>query len=646
MKKLLLLILLMGNLITSAQNNYKLGKVTIDELKEKVHPIDTSAAAAILFKKGNMYFKINLEGYWNVVTEVEVKIKIYKKEGYKYGNFEKSYYSGAYGEKIFITDAATYNLVDGKVEKTKLKSDGEFVEEIEKDYKTKKISLPNVKEGSIVEFKYEYVTYNTTELEEIYFQEEIPINFIEYKVRTPDYFEYKKTLNGYLVLNQKDELLKDTSGNYDEYRTTYSYTNSKAMKDEEYVNNVDNFRSHLNYELASKKDRNGMVEKFAQTWEDVIDKIYKHENFGFQLDKTNYYEDDLKVLLAGLTTNEEKMNVIFDFVKNRMSWNEYNGYNCKDGVKTAYKNKVGNIAEINLILISMLRSAGIEANPIILSTRKNGIKIFPSRTAFNYVIAGVEMPNKVVLLDASTKNGTPDIIPIRALNYIGRIIRKDGSSSQIDLIPKEVSNEVNYIIGEIDSNGIISGKARQQFFNYNGYLFRENHGTLSDDSQKERLEKKFKGIEIEDFEIQNAKDLKNPVVLNYDFSNSNAVEIIGDKMYFSPLLYFTMSENPFKQEVREYPVDFIFPYLDKYTINITIPEGYIVESMPKVTNISMEDEIANFKYNVLNTENKIQLSVNFNINSASIGPEYYDALKNFFKEVINKQNEKIVLKKA
>jgi PKD repeat protein len=136
------------------------------------------------------------------------------------------------------------------------------------------------------------------------------------------------------------------------------------------------------------------------------------------------------------------------------------------------------------------------------------------------------------------------------------------------------------------------------------------------------------------------------VVLNYDFSNSNAVEIIGDKMYFSPLLYFTMSENPFKQEVREYPVDFIFPYLDKYTINITIPEGYIVESMPKVTNISMEDEIANFKYNVLNTENKIQLSVNFNINSASIGPEYYDALKNFFKEVINKQNEKIVLKKV
>ena len=107
-----------------------------------------------------------------------------------------------------------------------------------------------------------------------------------------------------------------------------------------------------------------------------------------------------------------------------------------------------------------------------------------------------------------------------------------------------------------------------------------------------------------------------------------------------------MSENPFKQEVREYPVDFIFPYLDKYTINITFPEGYVVESMPKVASISMQDEIANFKYNVLNTGNKIQLSVNFNINSASIGPEYYDSLKNFFKEVINKQNEKIVLKKV
>lgn len=645
MKKIFLLALLTVSIFTHAQD-YKLGKVTIEELNEKVHPIDSSAPAAILYKKGDVSFRINMEGYWIVTTEVEVKIKIYKKEGYEYANFEKMYYSGTNGERISISNAATYNLVNGKVEKTKLKSDGEFDELKEKNFKSKKISLPNVKEGSIIEYKYEFETYNTIELDEIYFQQEIPINYMQYVVKTPVYFEYKKTLNGFLVLDQKDEYLRDISGNYDENRTTFTVTNVKAMKEEDYVNNIDNFRSHLNYELASKKDRNGYQENYAQTWESVIDKIYKNEDFGNQLDKNNYYEDDLKTLLAGLSTDEEKINIIFNFVKNRMTWNEYNGYNCRDGVKSAYKNKVGNIAEINLILISMLRSAEIKANPVILSTRKNGIKIFPSRTAFNYVIAGVELTNKIMLLDASTKNASPDIIPIRALNYIGRIIRKDGSSEQIDLIPKEISNEVNIIFADISSDGIVTGKSRQQLFNYNGYSFRENHGSLSAESQKERLEKKFQGIEIDNLEVQNVKEVSNPVVLNYSFSDNKSVEIIGDKMYFSPLLYYVMTENPFKQEVREYPVDFIFPFLDKYNINIVIPDGYIVESLPKTINVEMEDKIATFKFNVNNTGNKIQLSVNFNINEPSVSAEYYDSLKRFFKEIINKENEKIVLKKV
>jgi hypothetical protein len=63
---------------------------------------------------------------------------------------------------------------------------------------------------------------------------------------------------------------------------------------------------------------------------------------------------------------------------------------CNEGVKKAYKDKTGNVAEINLMLTAMLRYAGLNANPVLVSTRSNGIAIFPNRTAFNYVIAAVE----------------------------------------------------------------------------------------------------------------------------------------------------------------------------------------------------------------------------------------------------------------
>ena len=85
----------------------------------------------------------------------------------------------------------------------------------------------------------------------------------------------------------------------------------------------------------------------------------------------------------------------------------------------------------------MLRYAGLTANPVLVSTRSNGIAIFPNRTAFNYVIAAVETPNGNILLDASDKFSTPNVLPFRALNWYGRLIRKDGTSEEVDLMPKK-----------------------------------------------------------------------------------------------------------------------------------------------------------------------------------------------------------------
>ena len=94
-----------------------------------------------------------------------------------------------------------------------------------------------------------------------------------------------------------------------------------------------------------------------------------------------------------------------------MNWNERNGYSCQLGVKKAYQDKTGNVADVNLMLISMLRYAGLDANPILISTRSNGIALYPSRSAFNYVIAGIEVENQIILLDATNKYSLPGFYP-------------------------------------------------------------------------------------------------------------------------------------------------------------------------------------------------------------------------------------------
>jgi hypothetical protein len=652
--------------IANAQE-FKLGKVSIAELQEKSHPKDSSAVAAILFKKGETRFEYSDDVGFTVVTEVSMRIKIYKKEGYDWANQSVRFRIGnSSDERVDFSDAVTYNLVAGKIEKTKLKSEGEFVEKVNKYWNRKKITMPNVKEGSVLEYKYTIKTTSKGALRDWNFQTSIPVNFVEYKTYIPEYYVYSSNQKGFIFpkvtvqKNPKSILMvskERTEGivtktsfssdkiEYEETETTYFAENVPAMKEEAYVNNIDNYTSSLAQELSMRRYPGKPLETFSTDWEAVVKTIYEYDDFGPELNKTGYFEDDLKPIIAGLTTPEEKISTILDYVKSTVKWNDYYGFSCDEGVKNAYKIKTGNIAEINLMLTAMLRYAGLTANPVLVSTRSNGIAAFPNLNAFNYVIAAVENGNSLILLDASDKFSTPNVLPFRALNWTGRLVRKDGTSAEVDLMPKSTSNTTVMMNYTIDDKGGVSGKIRRQKTDYEALVFRTDNDNVKEENYLEKLENENEKIDISDYSRTNEKDIKLPVSEALSFSGSNLTEIIGGKIYVNPLLFFTAEQNPFKQEIREFPVDYGYPSLEKYMINIQIPEGYKVETLPVSSAITMEDNLGSFKFIVNSSESGIQISMMQQINSAIIPSEYYSMLKDFYQGMITKQNEKIVLVK-
>jgi hypothetical protein len=649
---------------------FELGKVSIEELQQKTHPIDTSAVAAVLFEKGKVDFDYAQEKGFEITTEVQVKIKIYKKGGYDWANKVVGYYIGTNQSKeiVSFSDAITYNLVDGKIVKTKLKSDGEFEEKINKYWARKKISMPNIKEGSIIEFSYRKKSPNFGELTEWNFQTTIPVNHSEFITNLPEYFTYNLNQKGYYFPKVTvEKKLRTISYSYrepnaigqvianstsqeklefTETKTVYIAENSPAMKEEAFVNNINNYTSSISHELTMIRYPNSAVKSYSTDWETVVKRIYEDEDFGPELNKTGYFEEDIKTILSGLTSRDEKIGAIFNFVKSKVKWNDYLGYSCNEGVKTAYKNKTGNVAEINLMLTAMLRYAGLSANPVLLSTRSNGIALFPNRTAFNYVIAAVEVENDLVLLDATEKFSAPNVLPSRDLNWYGRIIRKEGSSAEVELSPKMLSKDITNMSYAINTDGSISGKLRRQMSDHVALSFRQDYVGVATESYLEKLENRNNNVEISEYKRENEADLSAQVVEFYAFKDTKSTEIIGSKIYISPLLFLSSSENPFKQEKREYPVDFGFPFEDKYNVIIDIPEGYVVESIPTAINLTTGDGIGTFKYIIANNGNKIQLQLTTDINAAIVPAEYYDILKEFFKKMIEKQNEKIVLKKV
>ena len=650
---------------------FKLGKVSIAELEQKMHPKDTAAAAAILFKTGSTRFEYSQEEGFRVITEIAMRIKIYKKDGYDWANQAVRFVSGSSSikESVSFTDVVTYNLVAGKIEKTKIKSEGEFEEKLNKYLSKRKITLPNVKEGSVLEFKYTIRTNNIGMLREFDFQTDIPVDYSEYKTYVPEYYIYNSKTKGFVtpqinvekssksfVINSKDRggvgfSTRGTSFSsdkieYQETKTTYITKNMPAMKEEAFVNNIDNYTTSLAQELSMTHYPNQPLKAYSTDWNAVVKTIYDNDDFGLELNKTGYFEDDLKAVIAGLTNQDEIILAILNYVKSTVKWNGYNDYSCDDGVKKAYKDKTGNVAEINLMLTAMLRSAGLKANPVLVSTRDNGISIFPNHSAFNYVIAAVETMEGKILLDATSKFSTPNVLPFRDLNWMGRLIRKDGTSEEVDLMPTKASNDYVTMMYTIDATGKISGKLRRQRTDHNAMSFRSEIENTKEEEYLEKLENENEKIEISDYARTNEKDVQLPIIETYSFSGTNLCEFIGEKMYINPLLFFTKEHNPFKQEVREYPIDYGSPFLDKYTINIDIPEGYVVETLPKSSQLNMEDNIGSFKFISNASGNKVQLSITHQINASIVSSEYYSMLKDYYQGMIAKETEKIVLKKV
>ena len=111
MKTNLLALLFFFALFCSNAQEFKLGKVSIAELEEKEHPKDPSAVAAILFKKGQVRFEYSEERGFEVVTVVQTRIKIYKKEGYDWANQEVRYYlDNNLNEKVSFSDAVSFGV--------------------------------------------------------------------------------------------------------------------------------------------------------------------------------------------------------------------------------------------------------------------------------------------------------------------------------------------------------------------------------------------------------------------------------------------------------------------------------------------------------------------------------------------------------
>lgn len=631
--------------------NYKFGKVSKEEIEEKFYPLDSTAEAAYLNKYERRYYDFSGADGITLVTEIVERIKIYKKEGFKYATKMIPFYapSGGNSDRLGAIKAYTYFLKDGNIEKVKLEKENIFREKINSYYSAKKITMPNIKEGVVIEIKYTNRSKFITSIADVNFQYAIPVKNFLCKLEIPEIFGFNKRSRGYYSVPMQ-KTLKNSSvdGLLGDQVYTFEDKNIPALSDgEPFVYSYKHYRGGIEFELTSidMVAYGGRFTSYSSSWHKVTEEIYKSSRFGEELKKSNVFKEDVAKIVANSSSDVEKTILVYNHIKNKLKWNGIYGKLTQNGIRKTYKERVGNVADINLSLVIMLREAGINANPVLVSTKANGIPIFPTIKGFNYVICMVDLPdNKYMLLDATEPYVTPNNLPTRDLNWKGRKILKNGSSKFVNLSSNKYDIEDNNISVKITEDLMVEGLMRTKLNNLNALNFRKKYNNAKEESIIANFEEKNQ-IDIEDFKVLNSDKLGKPIVRNVRFVSEDLIEEINGKMYIEPLLFLSTHENPFKSEERTFPVDFVVPKKISSAVSIQIPDGYKVTQLPESIAIGLPDKLGVFKFQTTQIGSVIKTRCILTINRSLISPQYYPYLKGFFNEMVKKESEKIVLER-
>ncbi|MEX0596190.1 MAG: hypothetical protein WD512_06780, partial [Candidatus Paceibacterota bacterium] len=351
----------------------------------KVYENDTSAPAVILCDYGQF-------NSFDLKFSHIIRIKILKKEGYSLGNWVfpntvKGYIKGY-----------TYNLENGEIIKDVLKSQSIITENITGPWVNMRVAMPNVKVGSVIEIEFSFDGFPF----EWQFQYSIPVKWSELYIEYSKYFTFRKNFYGYeplyLVENNK-WIAKDMP----------------AFKEEPYINSGENYTTKLEFDISN----------YQTTWEEVSKTIRQV----YFITSTAFLNDIANEIRGRNLTSEEKIEAAFEHVKT-VKWNEVQRwFPSASNLSIPFKQKLGNSADINLILLQILKKLDFNAHPVVLSTRKNGV-LSPATASLrklNHVIVSVETEGKIYLLDATEDYMPYNLLPEKCLNWQGRQIMENES---------------------------------------------------------------------------------------------------------------------------------------------------------------------------------------------------------------------------
>jgi hypothetical protein len=668
--------LLLGAFSVHAQTEpIKYGKPDPKDFTAAPFVGDSTASAVVLCDYGTTSFQYNDNGF-QLLTERVTRIKILKKAGYDVATVRVPlYHREANAEKMGSLRGTTYNLVNGQVVKTKLETSAAFMEDVTPNLRMRKFTLPDVREGSVIEYAYSVTSDFLFNLQDWTFQWEIPVRWSEYRVGIPEYFDYKMLMQGYHPLavrtqtNNPVQFTVHTAGGFSgsgmgttreaassdvvtARLTSYCWAmkDVPAFREEPYMTTSGDYVDRIDFELAGERYPGQGYRNVAGTWAKIDMDLLNDESFGQQLDRGNFLKDQMRALALLHADPTARAAAVREIVMASVRYDGTNRYYSEGSLRKAYDAHRGTSADVNLLLIAALRDAGLTTNPVLLSTRSHGRpnETMPLLSKFNYVVAHVALADgKELLVDATEPLLPCGVLPERCLNQTGRLVMKNTSESRwVNLAPSQRRIHYQQVNLAMDAQGGLSGKVHEEHGGYAGVEARKELTRLGEKKYLAELTRPHSGWTVPKFTVAERENVAKPLAVNYEFAQAAEDNATAGTFYLSPLQHFSSEQNPFRHDDRLFPVDFGAAQEETTVVMLTLPEGYELAEMPKPAVVDLPNGGGRFIYSVAaSTPGLVQLTSRLNLRKTVYMAEEYTSLREFYRLMLAKQAEKLVIKK-
>lgn len=635
--------------------NTKFGSVSDEELEMTVYEPDTSAAALFLYKirEVEIGFDIDSEGYL-VITKtnhIRERVKILKESGKSYPSYSIPYsLKSNPHEAVSGIKAVTFNLENGNIVQSKLSKKMIFDEPLSGKDRIVKFAPENVRVGSVVEVEYT-VRSNGADIGRVVMQGQFPINYEKSTVSYADFFSYKHLQKGYVRMDYTLENTNNTKfmrGGLQldmvVVNDIYTGTDIPAMKKTSFSYCPSQYLSSVEYELYSFIIPGSIHKTFNQSWESV-DELFMEEGLFKQLSTSLKFKDEILAAAKSADDDAGKIAAVREVVLSKVRWNDDVG--LFPDASRALKTGEGDTADMNAVMASALSLCGFTAEPVLIRPRSSGsfTAYQISTRAYKAMILKVSSPGgESYYLDASDDFGYLNILDPDYLVGQARLLHPDGVGEWVDLTDIAAGRFIENIEMSVTPSGQITGNVSITTTDEFAYDAKMHYDGFKTQDEYIEEQEEDTGVKFVSFEVSGHDDWSNEFAVKYEFETE--ADCSSNMIYVRPFLDKFHSASSFRDEKRTIPVDFRYRENIRMVCKIAIPDGYVVEQLPAITN--MKSIVADSQIIMHSQEvgNLVLITYRFSRKNNIITEDGYSDLRAYWQQLCNIYNSTIVLKKA